>query len=148
MYKKDYKQAIVQYLTVLDFDPYNKNAFTNALQVLGSLDNSHEAEYKIRILKHLNSINPSSSEANYSLGKIYGQFKGNLDSASYFLERSVNLDAGNIAAYKDLGIVYSMKGEYTRALDVFSRAEKLDPADQQIRQNILITRQAMEQKRK
>ncbi len=147
MYKKDYKQAIVQYLTVLDFDPYNKNAFTNALQVMGSLDNSHESEYKIRILKHLNSINPASSEVNYSLGKIYGQFKGNLDSASWFLERSINLDAGNIAAYKDLGIVYSMKGEYTRALDVFSRAEKLDPADQQIRQNILITRQAMDQKK-
>ena len=147
MYKKDYKQAIVQYLTVLDFDPYNKNAFTNALQVMGSLDNSHESEYKIRILKHLNSINPASSEVNYSLGKIYGQFKGNLDSASWFLERSINLDAGNIAAYKDLGIVYSMKGEYTRALDVFSRAEKLDPADQQIRHNILITRQAMDQKK-
>jgi Flp pilus assembly protein TadD len=66
----------------------------------------------------------------------------------YYLERSIYLNAENKAAYKDLGIVYSMKGEYTKALDVFSRAAKLDPTDPQIRQNIVITHRIMDQKRK
>jgi len=148
LYKRDHKQAIVQYLKALDLDPYNKSAFTNTIKVLGSLDNSMETDYKLRILKYLNAIIPDNSEVNYSLGKLYGQFKGNLDSSSYFLERSLNLNSANIAAYKDLGIVYSMKGEYTKALDVFSRAQKLDPSDEEIRQNILITHQIMEHKRK
>lgn len=148
LYKKDYKLAIVQYFKILDFDPNNKNAFSNALQVLGSLDNGQETKYKVQILNQLYSINPDNADVNYNLGKLYGQFKGNLDSSCYFLERSINLYSGNLPAYKDLGIVYSMKGEYAKALDVFSRAQKLDPSDQQIRQNILITHQIMDQKRK
>jgi tetratricopeptide (TPR) repeat protein len=132
----------------LNIDRYNKNAYSNALQVLGFLDSGTEAGYKLRILKNLYAINPDNADVDYAIGKLYGQFKGNLDSSSYFLERSINLNSENKAAFKDLGIVYSMKGEYARALDAFSKAEKLDPADKQIRQNIMITRKIMEQKRK
>lgn len=148
LYKKDHKQAIVQYLKVLDFDPFNKNAFSNTLQVLGSVDNVRESDYKVMILKRLYAINPDNTDVNYSLGKLYGQFKGNLDSACYYLERSISLDPGNLGAYKDLGIVYSMRGEYTKAMEIFSKAEKIDPSDQQVRQNIQITRQIMNQTRK
>ena len=148
IYKKDSKQAIVQYLKVLDFDPYNKNALSNTLQVLASIDNGQETAYKVRIFKRLLSISPDNADVNYNLGKLYGQFKGNLDSACYFLERSINLYPGSLAANKDLGVVYSMKGEYTKALEAFSRAAKLDPSDDQIRQNIQVTHKIMEQKRK
>ncbi len=147
LYKKDYKLSISQYIKVLDIDPYNQNAFTNIIQVLGSLENQKESDYKVQILKRIYAINPENPDVNYSLGKLYGQFKGNLDSASWFLERSVSLNPGNLPAYKDLGIVYSMKGDYTRALDIFSRAQKLDPSDQQIRQNIRVTYQIMNNKR-
>ncbi len=147
LYKKDYKLSISQYLKVLDLDPYNQNAFSNIIQVLGSIENQKESDYKVKILKRMYAINPENPDVNYSLGKIYGQFKGNLDSASYFLERSISLNPGNLPAYKDLGIVYSMKGDYTKALDVFSRAQKLDPSDQQIRQNIRITYQIMNKKK-
>jgi tetratricopeptide (TPR) repeat protein len=148
MYKKDHKLAITQYMSVLGFDRYNANAYSNAVQVSGLIDNGLETEYKIWVLKSLNSINPDNADVNYNLGKLYGQFKGNLDSSSYFLEHSISLNPVNKAALKDLGIVYSMKGEYPKALAVFSKAEKLDPADKQIRQNILITRRIMDQKRK
>jgi len=148
LYKKDYKQSILQYFKVLEFDPNNKIAFSNTLQVLGSIDSGLESAYKLRILKHLYSINPQHPDVNYNLGKQYGQFIGNLDSASYFLERSIKLNSGNLAAYKDLGIVYSMQGDYTRALDIFSKAASLDPSDQQIRQNIRVTHQIMDQRRK
>jgi protein O-mannosyl-transferase len=148
LYKKDYKQSIVQYLKVLEFDPNNQTATANAIQVLGSLDNVKETDYKIRILRHIYALNPDNADVNYGLGKLYGQFKGNPDSACYFLERAINLSSENISIYKDLGIVYSMKGEYTKALDIFSRAAKIDPSDQQIRQNIAITHQVMNQIRR
>jgi len=148
LYKKEHKLAIVQYLKILDFDPYNQNAFSNTLQVLNSIDSKLEPDYKISVLKQLFAKNPENADVNYNLGKLYGQFKGNPDSACYFLERSINLNPTNISVHKDLGIVYSMKGEYTKALDIFSRAGKLDPSDNQIRQNIQITLHLMDQKRK
>jgi tetratricopeptide (TPR) repeat protein len=143
LYKKDYKKAIEQYLKVLDYDPYDNHAFDNTLNVLGSIDNGQETQYKLRVLNRLFSVNSNNALVNYNIGKIYGQFKGNLDSACYFLERSVNLAPDNLAGYKDLGIVYSMKGDYTKALAVFSKAQSLDPNDQQIRQNIMLTHQIM-----
>jgi tetratricopeptide (TPR) repeat protein len=148
IYKQDHKKAIEQYFKVLDFDPYNRNAYTNSILVLGSIDNTRETAYKISALKHLYAINPDNADVNYNLGKMYGQFLGNTDSSCYFLERSISLNSGNISAYKDLGIVYSMRGEYNKALDVFSRAQKLDPSDQQVRQNIMITNQIMNQKKR
>jgi protein O-mannosyl-transferase len=148
LYKQDQKQAIIQYMKVLESDPYNRNAFTNTILVLGSLDNVKESTYKVSVLKHLYAINPEDADLNYNLGKIYGQFRANPDSACYFLERAISLNSGNIAAYKDLGIVYGMKGEYDKALDVLSRAQKLDPSDRQIVQNIMITRQLMDQQKK
>jgi tetratricopeptide (TPR) repeat protein len=145
LYKKDYKQSIAQYLKILEFDLYNTNAVSNTLQVLGSLDNAKESDYKIGVLTRLYAISPDNPDVNYSLGKQYGQFRGNLDSAAYFLERSVSLNPENPGPCKDLGIVYSMKGDFNRALEIFSRAQKLDPSDQQVRQNIQLTRQIMNQ---
>jgi tetratricopeptide (TPR) repeat protein len=148
IYKKDYKRAIEQYLKILDFDPYNNNAYSNAVRVLGTLDNNQESTYKLSVLKRMYSSNPENAQVNYSLGKIYGQFRGNVDSARYFLERAIHFNPGDVAAYKDLGIVYSMQGEYGKALDIFSRAQQIDPGDPQIRQNIALTRQIMNQQRK
>ena len=143
LYKKDYKASIGQYLKALDLDPYNNTAYTNSIQVLGYLDNTSEISYKLRVLKYLNGINPENADVNYQIGKLYGQYKGNLDSAVFFLERSVNIAPDNVPVLKDLGIVYSMRGQYERALNTFSRAQKIDPNDQQIRQNIQLTYQFM-----
>jgi len=147
LYKKEYKQAIRQYMKVLDLEPFNKNAYSNTLQVLGSLDNGRESYYKIDVYKHLYSLNPENPDVNYNLGKIYGQYRGNLDSACYFLERAIRLDPANLGVYKDLGIVYSMRGEYNKALEIFSKAQKLDPSDLQVRQNMQITLQIMNQRK-
>lgn len=146
LYRKDYKRAISQYMSILDFDPYNQNAVTNTLQVLGSIDNVTESDYKVATLRRLLAIVPENAEVSYLLGKQYGQFRGNLDSALFFLERSMASDPGNISVYKDLGIVYSMKGNYPKALEIFTRGRQLDPNDVQLRQNIGITRQLMSRK--
>jgi len=143
VYKKDFKQAIGQYLKVLEYEPLNGNALSNTLQVMNSLDNRTNLTFKIAVLRTLLAARPDHPEVNYTLGKLYGQFAGNLDSSRFFLERSAGLDPTDKAVFKDLGIVYSMQGDYQRALDAFGRAQKLDPADAQIRQNIAITYQIM-----
>jgi len=146
LYKKDYKGSILYYEKTLEIDPYNTTALKNTLQILGTIDNGQEAHYKTGVLRRLLRAAPDDPEVNYNLGKIYGQFLGNLDSASYFLERAVSLAPENVSIYKDLGIVCSLKGDYARALEIFSKARKLDPADEQIRQNIQLTHRIMQEK--
>lgn len=145
LYKKDYKGSIRYYEKTLEIDPYNTTALTNALQILGTIDSKEEASYKTGVLRRLYRVAPENAEVNYNLGKIYGQFLGNLDSAAFFLERAVTLAPDKVSIYKDLGIVCSMKGDYQRALDIFSKALKLDPSDEQLRQNIQVTHRIMQQ---
>ncbi len=146
MHRKDYKGAIDQYLKVLEYEPMNGNARSNALKVIQSLDGHTESAYKIATLRRMLQAAPDNPEVCYLLGKQYGQFEGNLDSSRYFLERSAGTDPTNKAVFKDLGIVYSMLSDYPRALEAFSRAATLDPADPQIRQNIALTHQLMNSK--
>jgi tetratricopeptide (TPR) repeat protein len=142
-YRKEPKMAIDQYLKVLAYDPYETNAYGNTVKVLNSIDNAKETDYKISVYNKLLIIQSDNSEVNYHLGKLYGQYKNNLDSSAFLLERSINLDPGNVSAYKDLGIVYSLQGNFQKALTTLYMAQKLAPDDQFIRQNILTTTKIM-----
>jgi tetratricopeptide (TPR) repeat protein len=147
IYKKDFKGAIREYLDVIHLDGYNENAFRNALVMLERMDNSRETDYKIGICRLLYGVNPDDARLNYMLGKLYGQFKGNLDSALIFLEKSVTLAPGEVAAYKDLGVIYGMKKDYENSLRVFKKAAELAPDDAQVRENLAITYQLLNGKK-
>jgi tetratricopeptide (TPR) repeat protein len=144
-YKADYKAAISQYLKVLAFDPYDKNAYSNLFKVIAMLEDAKEIDYKMNVLHGINKINPENGDANYLLGKLYGQYKGNLDSAEYFLVKATKLSPENPLPYKDLGIVYGMRKNYGAALQSFQAALKLDPKDTQVQQNIEITNHLISQ---
>jgi protein O-mannosyl-transferase len=145
VYHKDYKGAIGKYLEVIALDGYNENAFNNTLAILNNLDNAKEADYKISICNTLGKVNPNSGELTYVLGKLYGQFKGNLDTAEYFFRRAIEILPDNAAPYKDLGVLYGMQRKYDKAIAVFKKAAELDPKDEQVRQNLAITYQMIEQ---
>jgi tetratricopeptide (TPR) repeat protein len=144
-YQNDYKGAIDLYMRVLSFDPYDKNAFGNLFKVLPAIDDARETDYKLGILLKLNNLHPDDSELNRVIGKLYGQYKGNLDSAAFYLVKATTLSPENPVAFKDLGIVYGMQHDYDRALQALQTALKLDPNDAQIRQNISITYHMIEQ---
>jgi Flp pilus assembly protein TadD len=96
----------------------------------------------------LNKLNPEVPEVNSLLGKLYGQYMGNLDSAAFFLLKATNLAPENPASFKDLGIVYGLQKDYPRALQAFQRALNLEPNDPQTKQNIAITYGLIEQNAK
>lgn len=146
-YRNDYKGAIDQYMKVLSFDPYDNNAYNNLFKVLAVLDDAKETAYKLNILLKLNELNPDSPEVSSLLGKLYGQQKGNLDSAAFFLIKATKSAPENPAAFKDLGIVYGLQKNYPNALQAFQTALKLDPNDAQVIKNISITYGLMEQKK-
>jgi protein O-mannosyl-transferase len=148
VYHKDYKGAIARYMEVMTLDGYNENAYSNTLAILGNLDNATETDYKISICRVLNRVNPNSGELNFLLGKLYGQYKGRLDTAEYFLQRSVSLLPNNAEPYKDLGVLYGIEKKYDKALMAFKKAAELDPKDALVQQNLAITYKMLDQAKK
>lgn len=147
LYRKDYKGAIDLYLKVITLDGYNELAYNNILSVLGNIDNAKETDYKIGVCAELLKVNPDNGAPNYILGKLYGQFKGNIDTAEYFFKRSAALSPENAGSYKDLGVIYGIKKEYDKAIQAFKKAAELDPKDIQVRQNLEITYKLIEQRK-
>ena len=82
------------------------------------------------------------------LGKLYGRYKGKLDSAELYLENATKLSPSDPAPFKDLGIVYSMKNDFNNAILAFQSALKLAPNDPDIKQNIALTYRLIEQKKR
>jgi protein O-mannosyl-transferase len=148
LYYHDQKAAIGNYLYVMQMEGYNNNAFNNALLLLTKMTEPKETDYRISILKKLESYKPESDEVQYLIGKMYGQYKGNLDSAEYFLRKAISLNPTNSGPFKDLGVIYGMRKQYKEAEEVLSKALQLDPQDNQVRQNLALTRQLLEQQKK
>jgi tetratricopeptide (TPR) repeat protein len=143
--KNDLHGAIDQYMKIFTFNPGYKLAYTNILFVAGFIDDQKEADYKLHVYKQLYSIDPENAELNSRLGKIYGQVKGRLDSAEFFLVNAVRIDPGLADAYKDLGVLYGMKKDYPRAMENFQKALSLNPNDEQTRSNLDVTARLMQQ---
>lgn len=148
LYQKDYKGAIDLFLKVITLDGYNEIAYNNTLSVLGNIDNAKETDYKIGVCGELLKVNPDNGNLNYILGQLYGQFKGNMDTAEYFFKRSAALSPENAEPYKDLGVIYGMKKEYDKAIRALKKAAELDPKDLHVQQNLAITYQLLMQTKK
>lgn len=144
-YKKDYKAAIAKYMQVLSYDPYEPNAFKNVLVVLNSLEDKKESAYKISVYKELMTINPNQAEVSYSVGKLYGQFLGNLDSSRYYLEKAYYLDSENSVICRDLGVVYGFLKDYQKSLTFLNKAHQLAPGDPSITANLGLTQKLLMQ---
>jgi Flp pilus assembly protein TadD len=146
-FRKDYKGAIRYYSRVLEYEPYEPNAFKNIRIVLNALDNKKECDYKIMILKQLNAIFPDNIDVCHSLGKMYGQYKGQLDSSRFYLEEGYKIEPNDPIICKDLGVVCGLLGDYAMSLKYLSKASQLNPSDISIQQNIKITKQLIGKKK-
>lgn len=116
--------------------PGNDKIYQNANITINRFD---DIDKKISETKEFYKFNPNVFELNYNLGKWYGQFKNNIDSAIFYLERAVFLKKNSKEGYKDLGVAYGFKHRYNDAITVFKKAEELAPDDEQIFYNLAIT---------
>jgi protein O-mannosyl-transferase len=148
LYLKNYKTAVDQYLKALRIDPGDKPSFDNAVRIIESVDNESEYVYKINTYLFLRKLDPGNSSINYNLGRMYGKYAGNLDSAGFYLEEAIRLSPKEIQSYKDLGIIYSMKKNFVKAIECLKTASKLDPNDLQVKQNLELTYRIMQHEKK
>ena len=59
-------------------------------------------------------------------------------------EKIIQILPDNAEPYKDLGVLYGIEKKYDKAVSVFKKAAELDPKDAQVRQNLAITYQILE----
>ncbi|NQV01840.1 MAG: tetratricopeptide repeat protein [Bacteroidia bacterium] len=143
---QDYKGGIEKFMTILAMDRLNRNAYNNTIKVLGAIDNTREADYKITISNRLLEIDPGNGEVNYIIGKLYAQQKGDFDTAIFFFRKAEKDNSNNSEFYKDIGVVYALKEDYENALVAFNRALALNPQDTQVQQNLRILQNRMNQR--
>ncbi|MDR2009861.1 MAG: tetratricopeptide repeat protein [Bacteroidales bacterium] len=84
-------------------------------------------------------LNPSNFDVLYYLGINYGN-TGNFENAraNLLLASGIKEDA---EVYRYLGISYGIENDDIKALEYFEKAYKLDPQNEQVKQNIMIARQ-------
>jgi tetratricopeptide (TPR) repeat protein len=68
---------------------------------------------------------PQKARVNANLGRVYGTL-GQLDQAVYYLSRAIAINPDNIS-YENRGVIYSLQGRYSRALEDLNISIKMDP---------------------
>lgn len=73
---------------------------------------------------------PNCGEAYHALGVIYGRELNNIEASLQCFEKAEQISFDKTAAYyKDLGVVYGISGNYTKAVTALEKAIELDPED-------------------
>jgi Tfp pilus assembly protein PilF len=89
--------------------------------------------------KHLETVlamQPTHISSTELLGKVYARFLGNTDKAQQLLETAINTYGRKTADnYSALGIVYAMKGEPQKGIELFKQALAITDSDPDIWQN-------------
>jgi tetratricopeptide (TPR) repeat protein len=89
-----------------------------------SLDKSGNRQAAIKIFQEIARTHPNHAAAHAALGSIYRE-AGRYAEARGELERAVALDADDLRANYQLGLVYAKLGEKDAAQKMFDRADEL-----------------------
>lgn len=146
--KEDYSRAVQCYQTILDANPNDALAKDN-LQVTLKAMQQHETDHlselmdegkvdeALALANQLLEKNPNSALVYNSLGRIYGQGKGDMAKAIFYLKKAIEVDSTFVSAWENLGIAYATQGDFKGALSCFSKALELDPKNKHVMDNIL-----------
>jgi TolB-like protein/DNA-binding winged helix-turn-helix (wHTH) protein/tetratricopeptide (TPR) repeat protein len=121
-YDWDWPGAEAEFTRALELDPGAADArmwFGVFLSLTGRMDQSLVELTRARRLDPLSlAVNSTLSLPLYLLGRH--------DEAIAQLQRTLELDPGYVFAHLSLGSSYEAKRDYTRAIDAFERAQRLD----------------------
>jgi tetratricopeptide (TPR) repeat protein len=71
------------------------------------------------------------------LGQMLGQYKGDVQLSEFYLLKAYELDPGNFSVLENLGTLYAVSQDLTKALYFFKESYKANPDNKQIYQNII-----------
>lgn len=118
-----------------EVDAGRSNVLTQNLQLIQGWKGVDDAKRWIeagaydKALEKLQSLekdNPDWWELHHTIAKCYHSM-GNLDAALGYYQRSVELNSGNVEAYREMGQIDLLQGNYDSAEKMMQQAVKIEP---------------------
>lgn len=117
--------------------PQALNAFTSSIKLYGKFDSAHVESGLVNLalgktddavinFRNAIKLNPKMTFALMSLGKVYRDFKQNLDSAILYYTRAAKTDSTNKEIFYSLAWTYNAKQLYDSAIIFGKKALALD----------------------
>ena len=118
-----YDEVIISTSKVLEEDPNNTDVLNNRGYAYGMLDKHAEA---ITDLDKAITLEPEFAFAWNNRG--FSKLKlGQLEEAYQDIDKSLKLDIENPYGYRNLGLYYFYKKDYQKALDLYQKANEINP---------------------
>jgi protein O-mannosyl-transferase len=133
---KYYSLAIDYFERAIKIYPDHKKA----LLFLGRAYAKHDKNYgkAIAVYEKYYSLNPDNFNVNRTLGLYYWEHSKNIDKALYYLENASRINGTDRENINNLGVLYSIKGDYGMSAKMFERASILDPLNVENYKNLAI----------
>ncbi|HAF27945.1 MAG TPA: hypothetical protein DCG75_02760 [Bacteroidales bacterium] len=133
--------AFKYYKMILERNPKFEQVYSNIFETTMNkvFDIPEIADQNITVLNQLEKYNPNHFKLNYYLGRIYGRYKNNMNSAIPYLEKAAQLNPDDVVVYKDLGVAYGIAKQFAKSANALSKAVELDPNDPVLRINLAMT---------
>jgi tetratricopeptide (TPR) repeat protein len=101
-----------------------------ALTRSGAVAGSNDDKEAVDALSRSVSLNPDVAQSRVLLAKLLAR-RGELDTALQHLNRTLELDPGNITATYQLAQIYQRKGDAARAKELFAKVSKAKADDRE-----------------
>jgi tetratricopeptide (TPR) repeat protein len=128
--------AVVEFRKAAALDPDSSTAHRNLGNALAALGQHDEA---LRELDRAVQLAPADGMAAYDLGSLLLELQA-FPGAIEFLTKAVTLMPGNAEAHNNLGIALGSAGRRDEAIAQFEEALRVNPAFEDARRNLVLTR--------
>lgn len=144
---RNYEKAFPNYYHLLTLEAQTQQIYRNLALMSDTEDNPQKVDQLINFLEQkVLPLNPQTTIPYDALGTLYGRRKNNLDKALEYYSRATTFKDVDAGTYQDMGIVYGMRKDYPKALEMNQKALELvkdTPTKAKIYMNLGITAQEM-----
>jgi Tfp pilus assembly protein PilF len=109
---------------------------TSFLKIL-NLEKEGKIEEALQLATTIIQQDSTHVDAYNKLGQMLGQYKGDAQMSEFYLLKAYELDPGNFSVLENLGTLYAIQQDLTKAVYFFKESQKANPDNQQIYQNII-----------
>ncbi|HET8964005.1 MAG TPA: tetratricopeptide repeat protein [Chitinophagales bacterium] len=132
--KRDFEGAVIDFETVLNFDPENIGALNNISPCYRQLGMPLKG---IVCLKKIIALDSTFIGTYINLGFVYSELDSLQLSISFF-NKALELDPGEATTYSNRGYVYFKMGDHTSALRDINRSIQLYPTNSYAYRNLAL----------
>ncbi|MBN2746600.1 MAG: glycosyltransferase family 39 protein [Bacteroidales bacterium] len=101
-----------------------------------NLEKKGKIDSAIVTLQQVIKMDSTNSDAYNKMGQIIGQYKNDLETSKLYLLKSLELNPLNSSTLENLGTLYAIQADLSKALYYFKESHKVNPSNKQIYSNI------------